>query len=197
MEATKEVISFMPSQMSDRYLFQQISEDNDSAMKYLFDKYYETLCQFCKIYESNSAIVEEKVADVFIQIWKNRNKLAHIMNPKIYLYVSVRNSLRKKSKYDQLHCYLSNDTDRIIRDVALPSMEELIIEKEKEYTISQQIESILSRIPARSREVFELSRIENLKYIEISKRLNISVKTVEAHMSTAMKLIRKHIRSNQ
>ncbi len=196
MEAIKDVISFVPSQMSDRYLFQQISEGNDNAMKFLFDKYYENLCQFCKIYEPNSANVEEKVADVFIQIWKNRDNLSKIINPKIYLYVSVRNSLKKTSKYEQVHCQL-NINSEFTKDIPIPSTEELIIEKEQVNDLSKQIESILSKIPARSRQVFELSRIENLKYSEISKQLNISIKTVEVHMSTAIKLIRKYLKSNQ
>jgi len=49
-------------------------------------------------------------------------------------------------------------------------------------------------MPKRRREVFELSREGGLSYKEIANKLDISVKTVEAHLSAALDHMRFHLR---
>ena len=49
-------------------------------------------------------------------------------------------------------------------------------------------------MPEKRREVFVASRFDGLKYAEIAERLNISQKTVEAHMSAAIKQLREGLK---
>lgn len=72
---------------SDDYLFQQIRNGQYEAMELFFNRYYSPQCRFGMSYESNSCLVEERVADIFIQLWTNRNILDKIKNPKSYIYV--------------------------------------------------------------------------------------------------------------
>ncbi|HEX3009431.1 MAG TPA: sigma-70 family RNA polymerase sigma factor, partial [Bacteroidales bacterium] len=63
---------------------------------------------------------------------------------------------------------------------------------------AELLERILEAIhglPDQCQKVFKLSRFQHLKYAEIAKELNISVKTVEAHISKALKLLQAHLRS--
>ena len=55
--------------MTDVELFRLIQERNKEALETVFNRYYESLCRFGLTYESKLDIVEEKVADVFIQLW--------------------------------------------------------------------------------------------------------------------------------
>jgi RNA polymerase sigma-70 factor (ECF subfamily) len=57
------------------------------------------------------------------------------------------------------------------------------------------ISAILKHVPIKSRQVFELSRIDGLKYKEIAELLNISSKTVESHIVLAMRQIREALLS--
>lgn len=193
MEAINPNTSFAKTIHSDHHLFQQIAEGKDSAMNELFRKYYHRLCKFGRMFENNCAIIEEKVADVFIQLWNNRQNLNHIKNPKVYIYVCAKNSFKKISTYDQVHQSFENEL-LLPLDALLPSIEDDIIQREQQESMKETIKTVLDKIPKKSRKVFELSRINGLKYKEISQLLGISSKTVEIHMATAMRVIRKHIK---
>lgn len=175
----KELIS------EDMLLFKKINKGDYEAITLLFKKYYKDLCNFGKTYETNIHVIEEKVADVFIALWDNKNKLNEINNPKSYLYVIVKNNLRKITTTHYV------DTIRINNHFKTPSIEDEIIIKEQMEINKNIITNILDDIPKRTRQVFELSRIDGFKYKEISELLEISPKTVENHMGLALKYINK------
>ncbi|TDD95030.1 sigma-70 family RNA polymerase sigma factor [Flavobacterium cellulosilyticum] len=175
--------------VSDDYLFQQIRNGQQEAMELFFNRYYTRLCRFGLGYESDYCLVEEKVADVFIELWNNRNTLDKIRNPKSYIYVVVKNSLKKVQKFELFHQQI--DETKAIDSISTPSIEEEIIDNEQKEFNKNMIREILDIIPKKSRQVFELSRIDGLKYKEISEILNITPKTVENHIGLALKYISK------
>jgi RNA polymerase sigma-70 factor (ECF subfamily) len=161
----------------------------DSLFRELFDNYFTGLCLFSIKFVSNEDIAKDIVHDVFIELWKKKSEIDFSSSLKSYLFTSVRNRslnyIRDHKKIypegvDQLH----NEPDQE------STPEEEMQRMETEGRINDAIQSI----PEKSREVFELSRFENLKYWEIAKQLNISVKTVEAHMSKALQLLREKLK---
>jgi RNA polymerase sigma-70 factor (ECF subfamily) len=58
------------------------------------------------------------------------------------------------------------------------------------------VENIVEELPSRRREIFTLRQIKGLSYKEISKELNISVKTVEHNINLAIKYIKDRISKN-
>ncbi|MGO4903915.1 RNA polymerase sigma factor [Flavobacterium sp. W20_MBD1_R3] len=178
---------------SDDYLFQQIRNGQYEAMELFFNRYYTPLCRFGMSYESNSCLVEEKVADIFIQLWTNRNILDKIKNPKSYIYVIVKNSLKTARKSEQF--YQQIDETKPINSMFSPSREQEIIENEQKEMKTSLIREILDIIPKKSRQAFELSRIDGLKYKEIAEILNVTPKTVENHIAIALKYISRAMES--
>ncbi|MFV8337518.1 sigma-70 family RNA polymerase sigma factor [Flavobacterium sp. RSP29] len=179
--------------ISDDSLFQQIQNGQHEAMEQFFNRYYTRLCRFGQGYESDYCLVEEKVADVFIELWNNRNILDKIRNPKSYIYVIVKNNLKKSQKFEQFHQQI--DATKIIHAMSIPSIEVEIIDMEQKEINRNIIREILDVIPRKSREVFELSRIDGLKYKEISEILGVTPKTVENHITLALKHISKALKS--
>ena len=178
---------------SDDYLFQQIQNGQYEAMQLFFNRYYTPLCRFGSNYESNPCLVEEKVADIFIQLWTNRNILDKIKNPKSYIYVIVKNNLKTVRKPEQFHQQI--DEEKTINFRFSPSREQEIIENEQKEINTNLIREILDVIPRKSRQAFELSRIDGLKYKEIAEILNVTPKTVENHIALALKYISKALES--
>lgn len=178
---------------SDDYLFQQIQNGQYEAMELFFNRYYTPLCRFGLSYESDSCIVEERVADIFIQLWTNRNILDKIKNPKSYIYVIVKNSLKTARKSEQF--YQQIDETNIVNSMFSPSREQEIIENEQKEMNTNMIREILDIIPKKSRQAFELSRIDGLKYKEIAEILNVTPKTVENHIAAALKHISRALES--
>ncbi|MDO8317255.1 MAG: sigma-70 family RNA polymerase sigma factor [Flavobacterium sp.] len=192
MKINQIKISFSDN-VSDDYLFQQIRNGQQEAMELFFNRYYTRLCRFGQGYESDSCLVEEKVADAFIELWNNRNTLDKIRNPKSYIYVVVKNSLKKVQRFEFFHQQI--DEIKAIDSVSIPSIEEEIIDDEQKEFIKNMICEILDVVPKKSRQVFEMSRIDGLKYKEISEILNVTPKTVENHIGLALKHISKALMS--
>lgn len=174
--------------LEDRKLLLEISKANKVAFEILFHRYYGTLCKFGASFEPRIDIVEEMVSDVFLTLWNGREKLPEIANVKAYLYVSVKNNLLKAVKQREVELSVEHHKEGL-RETN-ESIEQQIIEREQRKLLSRKIERILEKVPKKSRQVFEMSRLHGLKYREISEILNISVKTVENHMALALKTIR-------
>ena len=74
------------------------------------------------------------------------------------------------------------------------SRKDVQVDLENEWELTQQIDKVNRSLPAKTLEIFQLSRQERLTYAEISKRMSISVKTVEAHMSQALTAFRSGLK---
>lgn len=175
----------------DRQLFQQLANGKYNALMVLHQKFYGPLCRFGSMFEENNLIVEEKVADVFIDLWSKRHQLENIEQPKAYMYIMARNKLLRTAKsersLDRFHDYSREST------LQQPSYEDELIDQEQNRINQKKIAMVLAKVPQRSRRVFEMSRIEGFKYKEIAELLGISYRTVEQHVANAMKTIKENI----
>lgn len=122
------------------------------------------------------------VHEAFIAVWEKFESLPGDTNFRSYLYTAVRNRclnyIRDRKKL-----------------VAFESVSEKIEAGDEQAIevaeLEKEIELAINTLPEKCRIVFEMSRYEELKYAEIAVKMNISVKTVEAHMSKALSLLRK------
>ncbi|TSE11476.1 RNA polymerase sigma-70 factor [Aquimarina algiphila] len=180
------------SQITDSFLIKNINEGNEEAFKILFELYYSKLLYVAKNYISSTEDAEEIVQDVFLKTWKKRKNISTNING--YLFKITKNScldyLRsKKHKLSssnnivQLEAFINHNA---LADKNASS----IIEKE----LARKIQLSIELLPEKCKKVFIKSRIEGLKNKEISNELDISVKTVENHISRAIKHMRLHLR---
>ena len=180
---------------NDLHLFSQIQEGKHEALISIHQKFYRPLCRFGAMFEQNSLIVEEKVADVFIELWSRRHTLAEVEFPKAYLYIMARNKLLRTNKSERLLTRIQDNFN--YSNFKQPSYEEELIIKEEAQINRERISRVLKNVPERSRRVFEMSRIEGFKYKEIAEILSISSRTVEQHVTITMKTIKQNLIGNQ
>ncbi len=170
--------------IDDIFILQQIRRGDGTAFKFLFETYFSSLCRFSRLYVKNSGNAEEIVLDVFTHIWENKDTFQIKLTFKSYLFEAVKNRsynfLRDNCKY-----------------IAIDDLS--IIEKfEEDYNFESRelqrlIEEAICSLPSKNREVFEKSRKENLSNKEIAAEMNISIKTVEAQITKALKHIRLYL----
>ena len=131
---------------------------------------------------------KEIVQDVFINLWNKRETISSEKSVKSYLFTSVKNRcfnfIRDNKKFR------SNVLDIDIADYEVTFENDSFSEPE----LQTKINNAINKLPEKCRQVFKLSRIEELKYKEIADKLSISVKTVEAQMSKALKVLRKELK---
>ena len=167
---------------NDISLLRQIREGNEDAFKSLFETYFTPLCRFIYLHLDDKNVAEELAMDIFIYLWENRETFQIQLSLKAYLFQAAKNKclneLRKKKETVGLD---GVEVSTINTSVSTLETEEL-------YRLIQ--EAVFS-LPDKCRNIFLLSRSENLTNQEIARRLNISVKTVEGQITTALKKIKK------
>lgn len=140
------------------------------------------MCGFAMKYLIDLDDSKNLVHEVFVSVWEKFEELPADTNYRSYLYTSTRNKCLNFIRDNKKHVRLDNAPDQ---EMALNENPLEVKELEKE------IELAINTLPDKCRQVFEMSRYEELKYAEIAEKMNISVKTVEAHMSKALALLRK------
>ena len=124
-----------------------------------------------------------------IKLWNKRQDLTIKDSLKKYLYKAVYyqfiDNQRKAAKE-------MNHLDELKQEAILELIEAPKDDLEKKY---QSIEVEINKLPAKCKKVFILGKKEGLKYKEIAGQLDISIKTVESHMSLALRKLRKALRT--
>jgi RNA polymerase sigma-70 factor, ECF subfamily len=179
----------------EEYIIAQLKDGNESAYRYLFDKYYVKLCRVAKLYTGDNYTSENIVGDLIFYLWENHDRITVHTSLSSYLFTSIRNRclnyLQQSSIVHESH--FSATFPELIENVPVENDASplgVIIEKELELKINDSIE----HLPEECRNVFKLSRYENLSYDEIAGRLGISVNTVRYHIKNALSTLRTNLR---
>ncbi|NMB71082.1 MAG: RNA polymerase sigma-70 factor [Bacteroidales bacterium] len=169
---------------SDITLWKEVQAGSLTAFEILFKRYYPPLCVYALQFLPDSDLAKDTVQELFVTLWENRNELTFTSSFKSYLYASIRfNSIRRYNKKEAADIPLEK-----LRE--LPSKADDQLEFEELYLA---IMETIQALPERCRRTFVLSRFEQLSYTQIAEKMNISVKTVEAHISKALRLIHKSL----
>jgi RNA polymerase sigma-70 factor, ECF subfamily len=163
---------------------------DDAAFEALFKKLFPKLCVYCKFkYGFNLDLAEDVVNTSFIKLWEARQTLTADVSPTSYLYKIINNTslnVLKHEKVRQQHAQLVLKTTS--EGVEQSSFDSVDLKQ-----LRTDINAAISELPEQMRRIFELSRFEGLKYVEIATQLNISVKTVETQMSRALAKLREKL----
>jgi len=121
-------------------------------------------------------------------LWNSADRLKEIRSVKAYLIRAVHNAslnyIERNRKYGLTESIHARDINILSWDGDYP------LGKLYEKELLDVIRNCIEKLPDSCREIFLLSRDTDLKYIEISDRLGISVNTVKAQMKIALALIR-------
>lgn len=158
------------------------------AFENIFKSHFVHLCNFANQYVSDMDAARDICQKVFILVWENRENIKPDQNIRSYLFTAVKNRclnhIRDQKKYR------SRILDVDIQDVDIAFEEDQLAVADLENKIKRALEAL----PEKCRQVFEMSRYEDKKYQEIADELQVSKKTVEAHMSRALRSLREDLK---
>jgi RNA polymerase sigma-70 factor (ECF subfamily) len=172
----------------DEELIAEIKSGNMFAFDLIYRRYNKKIFKLVYLILKSEEESENIVQDVFLSFWVNRNKIDKNSSARYYIFTIAYNAaisvVRKKAKEKKFLEYL----------LSLQRYDQGSVDLELEYKeLLSQIDQIVENLPPRQKEVFLLHRDDELKYLDIGKRLKISVNTIENHMSRALRTIRSKL----
>jgi RNA polymerase sigma-70 factor, ECF subfamily len=184
------------SNLTIESLFRNILEKDDyPSFCTLFKKYYTPLCYYSIKTVGDKQIAEEVVSDVFMKLWKNRHRIQINSSYDSYLYRSVKNHSIDYLR-SSLHEKIIKEPITDFHRDSFHESESMTSPGEFDETLAR-VEQAIAQLPKRCQQVFKLNRLEGLKYREVSEKLNISMKAVEAQMTRALKILRTELADYQ
>ncbi len=175
----------------DNYI-EELKSGDEKVFRQIMDDRYNQLYNFAFGYLNNEENAEEVIQEVFLQLWDNRSKLHANTILKAYLFTLTRNRcidlIRRERLMLQFRTDKQAEYDQLTE--SFHALSDPILDQIFASELQDEIDKAIVSLPEQCQKVFMLSRNKGLKNREISDVLNLSKKTVESHITKALKTIR-------
>lgn len=171
-------------------LMESLKNGDEKAYKFLLNKFHRKLNAYALTLVNDHSMAQDIVQNVFLKTWKNRNKLNPEFSIQSFLYKSVYNEF--------INTYQQNKAMMLLQQKYVDSLQQ-VVETTDESSIERMLAIInreIQNLPPKCQKVFILSKKEGLTNIEIAEHLEISIKTVEAQISKAFKILKEKLKDN-
>jgi RNA polymerase sigma-70 factor (ECF subfamily) len=175
--------------LTDTELFQLLQQDDMDAFDEMYERHFMPLLNaaYKRLHSREDAL--EMVQDLFVQLYLRRKQMEYTYNFGGYVQKMLKNKIIDRYR------------EQLVRKKHLYQLQQMNPEAEPGAPednmdvkmLEQKIHAVIEQLPHKCREVFLLSRINNLSHQAIAEKLNISVSTVEKHIVKALKIVRKHV----
>jgi len=182
--------------VDDKSLIKSIEKDDGRAFEELFMRYFAALHSYATFYTGNHQMAEDMVHDVFYKIWDKRKNLNIHTSIKSYLFRAVHNNciqylrhlkvVNEHSKKHEARLHEALMMDRLYFETGLSKL----MEKE----IGSLVKEAIGKLPEKTRNIFLMSRDMHLKNAAIAKKLDVTEKAVEYHISRALLTLRLELK---
>ncbi|MBD0830859.1 RNA polymerase sigma-70 factor [Aestuariibaculum sediminum] len=184
----------MSTQANEILIFKSFKKGDDLAFEYFFNKYYGNIVGFCMQFIYDEEESKNITQEAFLNLWINRSKinLPTGINSFLYTYAKSKclNLLRSKKIREKYKNETLNKRESLLNQEVLNSFDfDSMDFSELEQIIHESIENL----PKKTKEIFIKKRFENKKNKEIAHELDVSLKTVESHMTKALKALKTNL----
>ncbi|MDQ6477461.1 sigma-70 family RNA polymerase sigma factor [Dyadobacter sp. LHD-138] len=171
----------------DSILWDSFRDGNEAAYTELAKRYYRTLLHYGLRFTPNVQIAEDTLQDLLIHLWLHRENLNDTPSVKFYLLKSFRHRIIKTLKPFSEELELTDHFEDHLQEF---SSEEVIIQNENEAGLKNQVQELMTQLPARQREVVYLRFFQGLKSEEIGNLLAIKPQSVSNILQRALSNLR-------
>ncbi|SFO19121.1 RNA polymerase sigma-70 factor, ECF subfamily [Chitinophaga sp. YR627] len=170
----------------DAALIDLLQTGDMAAYECIYNKYWPLLYAYVYNRLKSKEITEEIVQEVFFSLWNRRAALQLTQTLSAYLYTAVKYQIFNYMKADKVRKTYAGAFSRYNDQLQDNSNEEYITYAD----LANAVEKEVSRLPEKCQQVFRMSRNEHRSIQDIAAALNISHKTVENHLTKALKHLR-------
>ena len=168
------------------FLKQTFKEEPCKGLELLFRRFYKPLCSHAARFVYSKQIAEDLVSEVFFQFYRTKAYENITSSYTSYLFRSVRNECYTymQREFGRMNS-MESSTEEALWDTGQQPDAEMHYNN-----LFLKINDVIGKLPTQCQRVFLMSRFESKKYNEIARELQISPKTVEVHISRALKHLR-------
>ncbi|MFT3945844.1 MAG: sigma-70 family RNA polymerase sigma factor [Agriterribacter sp.] len=169
-------------------LFSQMSQNNESALWQLHEKFFPRIFRFVLALTGNKETTEEIVNDTFLDLWQKRHLLSNVTNPDVYIFICAKNRAIKQLKKENNYIRALENFHDVPCSITLTPHDMLVSSE-----ILRRINLAIQSLPPQCKLIFSLVKENNLKYREVAVLLGLSQKTIENQMTLALKKLSQSI----
>lgn len=173
---------------TDKELMSAISKGNQDAFNMLYSRHWEGLYKFAFLILKDKDACKDVIQDVFVWVWEHRIGL-DMQTPKSYLKTAVKYKIANYIRTGSIRDSFFEEATRFKPAPSVPEAAEYAEVNELNHIIRLTV----ANLPMKCREIFRLSREQNLSNRDIARQLGISIKTVENQMTIALSRIRTSV----
>lgn len=173
---------------TDKNLALLIKDGDEEAFKELYLSFYKAVLFFITQYVPNSGAAEDLAQESFFYLWENRDRLEPSRGCRSYLLSIARSkalNYLRETRYNR----------KWIDSVEMQYRSEELLEKICNKDLLIRINDVIEKLPDKQREVLILSRKKYFSNKEIAQKLQVSIKTVEYRIMTALRQVRQNLGS--
>ena len=174
--------------LTDQELTALLNKGSEPAFAEIYSRYWTVLFLHARHILHEKEEARDIVQNVFTGLWQNVGQLDFNTSPSAFLYKSVRNKVFDHMKHKRVVNDYLQSLNEFINEAEV-STDALIREKE----LAEIIEREIQALPAKMREVFELSRKQHLSYQQIAEKLGVTEHTVKSQVSNALRILRAKV----
>lgn len=176
---------------NDQTLIERAKSGEDLAFQQLFDKYWRDLYRIAYQRVRSEADAQDLVQEVFIALWKNIHTVKAGNSLAGYLFIALRNKIFDFYEKQQVRLHYALEQPFRAADTPEQPIDN-IASKELRNILAAAIDTL----PDKMKEIYRLSREQQLTIAEMSALLDLSPQTVKNQLSTALQRIRKEVQRN-
>lgn len=171
--------------------FENLKKGEELSFEFFFNKYYNFILGFCIQFVHDKDEANSITQEAFVNLWLNREKIDTLNGIPSFLYTHAKSKCLNVIRHQKIKSKYKNDVlnekERVLDFEILTSMNfDSLALSELEALINKSIEEL----PDTTRAIFQKKRFENKKNKEIADEMQVSLKTVEAHMTKALSILK-------
>ena len=178
----------MQSEDGHNTLVKALKRGSTAAFEQVYERYKRPLYATALRYLKDNQLAEDVLQDVFVKLWQNRQALDEQLSLKNYLFVCLKNQVLNRIRSEQVRIKAALLANQFEEGFSRQTESEVALND-----LQAWVNTSLSTLPARKRQIVQLSLIEGYSNQEIAAVLQISENTVRSQLSQAKKLIRNFL----
>ena len=170
-----------------------LNKKQEAAFDVVFRLFFPRLVYFAREYVSYDD-AKNAAQDAFVALWKSKTDFSNEAQLQSYLYTSVKNNCLLLLRHEKVKGTFAKETNEKKKQLYISALNQLDTSEVTFFEIESLITKTLSELPPRCKAIFELSRFDGKRNSEIAESLDISVKSVEAQITKALKIFKNALK---